>query len=173
MYDVDQLAGLLGMSSHQVRLRLGQFRSLLAPYIHRGQKNKVLLDHNGLEILKRALSLEKQGRTLAMIEAELRRELGGREDKTDSPTATDGTPSAKLIETYEKLVAQQAEELGFLRKQLLAKDEQIRYLQHKLDELGETLQRALPPPSAPAAERPQSRERPTPLGFLRKLFHRT
>ena len=172
MYDVDQLAELLGMSEHQVRLRLGQFRSLLGPYIHRGQKNKVLLDHSGLEILKRALALEKQGRTLAMIEAELRRELGWAEGGTDSSNTTDEIRSAKLIETYEKLVAQQAEELEFLRKQLLAKDEQIRYLQRKLDELGEALHRALPPPTATHNPNPNPKG-PSPLSVLRRLFRRT
>lgn len=133
MYDIDQLSDLLGLSRNQVRVRLHQFRSLLDACIVRGQKNKLLLNHNGLAILQRAVELEKQGLTLEQIQTTLKRELNGHPEEEEMPMESSEDPSYKLVQAYEKLLASLEEEIAFLKDQIRQKDQQIAYFQQLLE----------------------------------------
>jgi len=133
MYDMDQLADLLGLSRNQVRVRLQEYRSLLDAHVVHGQKNKLLIDHNGLAILQRALELEKNGLTLDSIRATLQQELNIRGDGRESSTATREDPSFKLMQAYEKLLASKDQEIAFLKDQIKEKDQQIKYFQELLN----------------------------------------
>lgn len=133
MYDIDQLSDLLGLSRNQVRVRLHQFRSLLDACIVRGQKNKLLLNHNGLAILQRAVELEKQGLTLEQIQTTLKQELNGRPEEAEGPMESAEEPSSKLMQMYEKLLARLEEEIAFLKDQIRQKDQQIAYFQQLLE----------------------------------------
>ncbi len=133
MYDMDKLADLLGLSRNQVRVRLQEYRSLLNAHVVHGQKNKLLLDHNGLSILQRALELEKKGLTLDSIRATLRQELNIQGDGREISTATQEDPSFKLMQAYEKLLASKDQEIAFLKDQIKEKDQQIKYFQELLN----------------------------------------
>jgi len=133
MYDIDQLSDLLGLSRNQVRVRLHQFRSLLDAYIVRGQKNKLLIHHNGLTVLQRAVELEKQGLTLEQIQRTLKQELNGHPEGEEGPIESTEEPSYKLVQAYEKLLAKQEEEIAFLRDQIRQKDQQIAYFQQLVE----------------------------------------
>jgi len=49
---LDQASKSLGMTPRQLRRRLEATAPLLAPYVRRGDKNRLLLDHSAVEILR-------------------------------------------------------------------------------------------------------------------------
>jgi len=143
MYGIEQLQRILGLSENQVRVRLDEFRSILDPFIIRGARNKILLDHNGLEVLKRAIEHEKNGKTLTEIKVLLKQELnrGDGEGATEllSPIQTGVEVPSKLIETYEERIRDLKQYIKTLEEQLREKDKQIEKFQETI--------KSLPPPA--------------------------
>jgi predicted RNase H-like nuclease (RuvC/YqgF family) len=135
MYGIDQLQRILGLSENQVRVRLDEFRSIIDPFIIRGARNKVFIDHNGLEVLKRAIEHEKSGKTLAEIKVLLKQELarGDGEEQLLNRTAIE-VPS-KLIEAYEERIEDLKRYIQTLEDQIREKDRQIERFQETIKSL--------------------------------------
>jgi predicted RNase H-like nuclease (RuvC/YqgF family) len=127
---------------------LDLFDGAFQQYIHRGDKNKILVDANGLAILKRMKELEDNGRTVEEALNIVKQELHGQRE----PQADSGLDlNDKLVETLEKQIA-------FLEEQLRARDREI-------ERLHSIIENYLPqlPPAKPQKEN---------VGWLRRLFTR-
>lgn len=138
MYGIEQLQQILGLSENQVRVRLDEFRSIIDPFIIRGARNKILVDHNGLEVLKRAAEHEKNGRTLAEIKGLLKQELRGRDGNGQLPIRTEEELPSKLIETYEERIRDLKRYIKTLEDQIGEKDRQIERFQETIKSLPPT-----------------------------------
>jgi predicted RNase H-like HicB family nuclease len=100
MYDLKEAAGLLGLSPRQVRRRVDEARPLIAPYLRRGNKNKILLTSSAIQILRALEDCRKQGKT---IEEALREVSQGiRENaigdlREDRPSAPPGNAANEVL----------------------------------------------------------------------------
>jgi len=65
MYDLKEAAGLLGLSPRQVRRRVEETKPLIAPYLRRGEKNRIILTSNAIQLLRAIEDRRKAGKTLA------------------------------------------------------------------------------------------------------------
>jgi len=138
MYDIEQLKQILGLSENQVRVRLDEFRAIIDPFIIRGARNKILVDHNGLEVLKRAIEHEKSGKTLAEIKVLLKQELSGRDGNGQWAIGTAEEVPSKLIETYEERIRDLKQYIKTLEEQIREKDRQIERFQETIKSLPPT-----------------------------------
>jgi len=81
MLTVEQAAKTLGMTPRQLRRRLEATAPLLAPYMGRGEKNRLLLDYGAIKILQEIEARRANGRTLReaveLVAVELRGKQGG------------------------------------------------------------------------------------------------
>jgi len=64
MYDLKEAAGLLGLSPRQVRRRVEETKLLIAPYLRRGEKNRILLTSDAIQLLRAIEDRRKAGKTL-------------------------------------------------------------------------------------------------------------
>jgi hypothetical protein len=64
MITMEEAAKAVGLSDRQLRRRIEVCRPLLAPYIRRGDKNRVLLDHGAVQILRAVEDRRATGATL-------------------------------------------------------------------------------------------------------------
>jgi DNA-binding transcriptional MerR regulator len=65
MYDLKEAADLLGLSPRQVRRRIEETKPLLSPYLRRGEKNKLLLTSDAIQLLRAIEDRRKAGKTLS------------------------------------------------------------------------------------------------------------
>jgi len=125
MYTIKELADHVGLSTSQVRRRLRACDGLVEK--RRGTDNRILVSHNGLEVLKQLENHRKTGMTTEQAVEKIKSEL-----EKDSEKPEDGPDKAR--ETTEKLVAIKAEnrrlkeENSFLKNQIEKKDTQIQQL---------------------------------------------
>jgi predicted RNase H-like nuclease (RuvC/YqgF family) len=127
---------------------LDLFDGAFQQYIHRGDKNKILVDANGLAILKRMKELEDNGRTVEEALNIVKQELHGQRE----PQADSGLDlNDKLVETLEKQIA-------FLEEQLRARDREI-------ERLHSIIENYLP-------QLPPAKLQKENVGWLRRLFTR-
>jgi len=151
---IDQLKDSLGLSSvNEARNRFNAIRDLLEPYIGRGEKNKILIESEGVGLLRKLVDLEKTGLSLAQAEKKLREELNSGGIKQDQ--TVDQTPQDSAT---ERLIRHLEEQIAIKDRQLAEKDQQIKRLQ-------EILQNRLPGQKAPVAEQ-------DPLEYLRLLVEK-
>lgn len=66
MITMEEAAKAVGLSDRQLRRRIEVCRPLLAPFIRRGDKNRVLLDHGAVQVLR---AIEDRRATGATLEA--------------------------------------------------------------------------------------------------------
>lgn len=153
---IDQLKESLGLSSvNEARNRLNAVRDLLEPYIRRGEKNRLLLESEGVGLLRKLVDLEKTGLSLTQAERQLRKELNSgaiKQDQAVNQTPQDGAT--------ERLIHHLEEQIAIKDRQLEEKDQQIRRLQ-------EILQNRLPGQKAPVTAAEQD-----PLEYLRLLVEK-
>jgi len=114
VYTVRELVGILGLRTEtQVRNRIEAIRDLLAPHLHRGPNNRILVDERGLELLRALQDLCERGKTVKEAAQALRRRPEGEDTGVASPAATE--PAALLLRHLE-------EEVRFLRRLILEGD---------------------------------------------------
>jgi DNA-binding transcriptional MerR regulator len=65
MYDLKEAAQLLGLTPRQVRRRVEESRPLIAPYLRRAEKNRLILTSDAIQILRAIEDRRKAGKTLA------------------------------------------------------------------------------------------------------------
>jgi len=126
---------------------LDLFDGAFRQYIHRGDKNRILVDNNGIAILRRMKELEDDGRTLEEALITVKQEL---EQRSETPTGSAPDLNVKLVETLEKQIA-------FLEEQLKVRDREIEHLHNII----ETQLPQLPPGRKPGEEN---------VGWLRRLL---
>jgi hypothetical protein len=147
---IEELKDSLGLSSvNEARNRFNAIRDLLEPFILRGEKNRLLLNSEGVGLLRKLVDLEKTGLSLAQAEKKLREELNSGAIKLAQPG--DQTPREGAV---ERLIRHLEEQIQIKDRQLEEKDRQIERLQ-------ELLQNRLPGQRAPATEEEN------PIEFLR------
>jgi len=151
MYTIQDLMQILGLTEDQIRDRLAQFGPILRPHLRRGARNRILLNHSGLEILRRALELEKSGRTLAEVQDLLREELA--QKPAEQPQSLEYELLTKLLETKEK-------EIHRLEEQLREKDKQI-------ESLHQILHGRLP---GEVPSQPLKREKEELIAYLKRVI---
>lgn len=130
MHDIKNLEGLLGYTYGQIRIRLEQFAPFLNRHIVRGSKNKILIDNNGLEILKRIKDLEMQSKDLKEIQNILQTEL-----KLDERNQGN----------YHQIIAEKDAMIEMLKSQLTEKQDEIRFLRERIVALENIIHNRLPP----------------------------
>jgi len=86
MYAIKELCKELSLTYTQLRHRLTLLGKVLEPYIHRGNKNEILVDIDGLQILRRLRQIEVENQlgtkeAVDYIKEEL--EIQGRSTKED------------------------------------------------------------------------------------------
>lgn len=154
MYSIQKLSEILGYSEHQVRRRLDQFSEVLSDTIHRGAKNKILVDDSGLEILKRAKEIEENNKTISQALNRVKEELNSSKTELSKPVSTlngngnRGLASqssgwrerAKLLQQQVEMLSQQFNNMRQdYKEQLKSKDQEI-------DRLHDIIRNRLPPP---------------------------
>lgn len=147
MHDIQDLMKILGYDKpHKVRERLDALKPVLGSSLKRGSKNKLLVDNNGLMILRRAKELEESGHTLKDVATILEEELNGsgqdptaNEPETASNTALDSHIEL-LLREKDRRIAQLESEVAFLRGRLLSLDEIV---QHRLPPAAEEIREKL------------------------------
>lgn len=65
MFTLEEAARAVGLSERQLRRRVEATGPLLAPYLRRGDKNRLLLDQGAVEILRDVEARRASGATLA------------------------------------------------------------------------------------------------------------
>ena len=61
---MQEAARAVGVSDRQLRRRIGATMPLLAPHVRRGEKNRLLLNQNAIEILRAVEQERSNGRTV-------------------------------------------------------------------------------------------------------------
>ena len=125
MYTIKDLADHVGLSSSQVRRRLRALDGLVET--RRGTDNRILVDHNGLELLNRLKELRQGGMTTEQAVEEIREELN---NDGGEPTEETVKPrqSAENVEAIKAENRRLKEENGFLKNQIGKKDQQLQQL---------------------------------------------
>ncbi len=125
MYTIKDLADHVGLSSSQVRRRLKALDGLVEN--RRGTDNRILVDHNGLELLRRLEEHRKTGMTTKQAVEEIKRELNdGSEKASGEPPKP--RQSSENIEAIKAENRRLQEENSFLKNQIEKKDQQIQQL---------------------------------------------
>ena len=113
MLTMEQAAAAVGVSPRQLRRRVEATRPLLAPFIRRGEKNRVLFDQGAVEILRAVEDRRASGATLedarAWVAVSVRGEQGseqgrGRERTGDPETPRSGAPSSSELSIMQDVI---------------------------------------------------------------------
>jgi len=111
MLPIEEAADALGLTHRQTYRRVSTLRPILAPFIRRGEKGKLLLDSSALEILRRAEALRGEGLTItdamATIRDEMSTNVGGEEGRA--------TGNEELVEVLKRENEHLRDEIRWLR----------------------------------------------------------
>jgi uncharacterized membrane protein len=140
MLTLEEAAKTLGISRRQLRRRLEAARPALAPYLRRGDKNRLLLDYGAIEILRRLQDIQARGRTMREALAEIQESLRGNHWSQPGP---DGGQAPGQSSAASDAMALLIEEL---RARIRYLEDENRWLRKMLEDL----QQSLPALSAPA-----------------------
>ena len=88
MLTIEQASQALGLSPRQLRRRLDATRPLLAPYVRHGEKNRLLLDGNAIELLRAIEDYRSNGYTVEQAMAAVADSIEG--NKADKQERTNG-----------------------------------------------------------------------------------
>jgi hypothetical protein len=144
MLTLEEAAKTLGISRRQLRRRLEAARPVLAPYIRRGDKNRLLLDYGAIEILRRLQDIQARGRTMREALAEIQESLRGNHWSQPGPDVGQAPGQSSAA----------SDAMAFLIDELRAR---IRYLEDEnrwLRTMLADFQQRLPALPAPAPRRP-------------------
>lgn len=154
MHEISDLADILGLNENQVRNRLTTFNPILKDHIRRGDKNKILVDNNGLAILRRGKELENEKSTLKEVLYTLEKEIGSNGDKSDEKV--DSSVSRETVEVYKSTIKQMEKEIERLEKIIERRD-------HQVDSFQRIIENRLPPA--------QKRQSPSMFTKFVQLIH--
>jgi uncharacterized membrane protein len=144
MLTLEEAAKTLGMTRRQLRRRLEAAKPVLAPYLRRGDKNRLLLDYGAIEILRRLQDIQARGMTMREALAEIQESLRGNHWSQPGP---DGGQAPGQSSAASDAMALLIEEL---RARIRYLEDENRWLRKMLEDL----QQSLPALSAPAPRRP-------------------
>lgn len=107
MITMEEAAKAVGLSDRQLRRRIEVCRPLLAPYIRRGDKNRVLMDHGAVQILRAVEDRRAMGATLeaatAYVADSINSEQGSELEPTSRQTEASSPDVALLRDVIEDL----------------------------------------------------------------------
>jgi hypothetical protein len=140
MLTLEEAAKTLGMTRRQLRRRLEAAKPVLAPYIRRGDKNRLMLDFGAIEILRQLQDAQARGRTMREALAEIQEVLRGNHGSQPGP---DGGQAPGQSSAASDAMALLIEEL---RARIRYLEDENRWLRKMLEDF----QQSLPALSAPA-----------------------
>lgn len=172
MHSLKELADILGYSVYQLRDRLDQLRPWFEQYIQRGEKNKILVDGSGLEILRRFKDMEDKGVSLKEIPDKIQTELNGENAKSnksrpEKDTQVSQSTNQTDLNGYQngekdKRIEELRDQVEYLRKQVEKKDKIIQ-------EKDEQLHRYLPNPDKAKEEKKEEKDEFKELGLIQVI----
>ena len=129
MLTLKQAAKTLGMTPRQLRRRIEATRPVVAPYIRRGEKNRLLLDYGAIEILRAVEERRANGATLREATREIadsirgnhRGELGYRQGANSDELPKElpkGDPWKLLLDEKDARIRALEDEVAFLRRRI-------------------------------------------------------
>jgi len=116
MLTIEQAAEAVGLSDRQLRRRIEATSPLLAPHCRRGEKNRLLLDHGAVEILRAVEDHRKTGVTLKDAVALVQEQLGG-SWASEQGRAGGQTGGRTVEDTDSSLVAELRDRIRFLESE--------------------------------------------------------
>jgi len=144
MLTLEEAAKTLGMTRRQLRRRLEAAKPVLAPYLRRGDKNRLLLDFGAIEILRQLQDAQARGRTMREALAEIQEVLRGNHGSQPGP---DGGQAPGQSSAASDAMALLIEEL---RARIRYLEDENRWLRKMLEDF----QQKFPALPAPAPRRP-------------------
>ena len=114
MMTMQEAARAVGVSDRQLRRRLEATAPLLAPHVRRGEKNRLLLNQNAIEILRAVEQERSNGRTVEEATAYVADSIGGN-NRGEQERA--GGQTAARIESDPALVAELRSRIRFLEQE--------------------------------------------------------
>lgn len=129
MHSINELMGILGYTSDQIRLRLEKLKPILKETIRRGKNNKILVTDNGLKILRRAKQLEESNIPLEEIPEKLKKEMNQMGRKT----------SEDLTQTDQNLLEEKNKRIDDLKSRIKELKEDKEYWRDQAQELQQKL----------------------------------
>ena len=101
MLTMEQAASAVGLSDRQLRRRIEVCRPLLAPFIRRGDKNRVLLDHGAVQVLRAIEDRRATGATLeaamSYVSDSINSEQGSELELTSRQTSEASSPDIAIL----------------------------------------------------------------------------
>lgn len=133
MHSIKQVGEILGLTKNQVRTRLNLLKPWFNQFTRRGDKNKILINDSGVEVLRRFQQLEKNSDSLQVVANEIKQE---KNKSSDSPNNRDNNlnqtnsngDQTDLIQEKERQIKRLEEENQYLKNQVEKKDDQIQQL---------------------------------------------
>ena len=122
MLTIEQASQALGLSPRQLRRRLDATRPLLASYVRHGEKNRLLLDGNAIELLRAIEDYRSNGYTVEQAMRAVTDSIEG--NKADKQEPTSGKRAgneellARLIEEKDARIHALESEVAFLRRRV-------------------------------------------------------
>jgi DNA-binding transcriptional MerR regulator len=108
MFTIEETAKAVGLSERQLRRRVEATAPLLAPYVRRGEKNRLLFDQGAVEILRDVEARRASGATLTdakdWVAVSLRGEHGGEQGQERGQTAGTSVPQSGEVAVLRELI---------------------------------------------------------------------
>lgn len=115
MLTVAQASEALGLSARQLRRRLEVTRPLLASYIRRGDKNRLLLDGSAIELLRAIEDRRAHGYTVEQAMAAVADSIKGNKADEQGPNNGKRTGNVDLVEYLKRENEHLRSEVTWLR----------------------------------------------------------
>lgn len=123
MYTINDLRTRLGLSTaNQVRNRIEAIKDVLADSLRRGPNNQILIDENGISLLRQIQDLYDSGLTLKQASSVIRSNVFKKREirVEDKPSFIQNQTKA---DDTEALIAALKEEIAYLRERVTFLDE--------------------------------------------------
>ncbi len=117
MQTINELSQRTGLSVPYIRKCKNKLGEIIAPYISRGGKNKLLFDDKGIAVFKKIKKLKDEGLAIVDIEKKLKLEL----KETYVSIQTEGLNTDQTGYDEEKLVPHPNTILGLLNKMIVGR----------------------------------------------------
>jgi DNA-binding transcriptional MerR regulator len=122
MMGIEEAAKVLGLSDRQLRRRIEATEPLIAPYLRRGEKNRLLLDQGAVEILRAIEDRRATGRTLADAKAWVAVSVSGKQGsergQEQREAAASAVPQSGEVAALRELIAELRDERDRLRAEV-------------------------------------------------------
>jgi len=122
MLTIEQASQALGLSARQLRRRLDATRPLLASYVRRGDKNRLLLDGSAIELLRAIEDRRANGYTVEQAMSAVADSIEGNKADKQEPTnekrAGNEDLLTRLVEEKDARIHALESEVDFLRRRV-------------------------------------------------------